>query len=200
MSKSIHEITKEIKNLLNNIGVYNSDVYSKRCSKKVISGEVDDMNTFLDFDYRIQDLEERINHKLPEDYVAFIKDHNGKMAGYGEWLFIEDIQLATEYDIKHFQLIRQENNLLTLEDLKFMIPIYFENDSYVLLDLRENGKGVFIIWSDELELAFQSKNFTEFKESIVSYAESEKLKGNDFVECDCFSFDFESFDLEQKIE
>lgn len=189
MSQNFYEVVRKIKILLTSIGVYNSDVYSERCAKKYIEGKITDLNIFLEFDYRIKDLEERIKNKLPKDYIDFIKDYNGNAAGYGEWLFIEDIQLATEYDIQEYQIIEGYPEILSKKDLKSMIPIYVDNDSYVLLDLRDNGKGIFVIWSDEIELGFQAKNFKEFKELMIAYARSADEEGRELIECNFFNFE-----------
>jgi hypothetical protein len=73
--------------------------------------------------------------------------------------------LASEYDIENYQLV-EEGALLNLDELKYIIVLLVDNDSYVVADLRPDGKGVFQIWSDEMELGCQSKNILEFKKEI----------------------------------
>lgn len=128
----------------------------------------------MNFDDRLKETEKRLNAKLPKDYLEFIKENEGKSAGFDEWFFIDKLYLATEYDIPEFIIIEECPALLNEEDCKYLIPILKDNDAYVVIDIRKNGKGVFIIWSDETELGFQSANFTGFKEKI----EDIYIKGN----------------------
>lgn len=106
--------------------------------------------------------EEHLGHKLPQDYLDFIKDYGSQCVGFGYWFDLEELELATEYDIVNFLVVEEHPELLSEEDCKHLLPILSDNDSYIVMDLREDGKGVFIIWSDEVGLGFQSSTFTEF--------------------------------------
>jgi hypothetical protein len=117
---------------------------------------------------RIKKLEDRIGLKLPNDLVDFLEAYEGKEINYGEWFNLENILLASKYDIENYQLV-EEGALLNLDELKYIIVLLVDNDSYVVADLRPDGKGVFQIWSDEMELGCQSKNILEFKKEMKKY-------------------------------
>jgi len=128
----------------------------------------------MNFEERIKSAEKRLGIKLPIDYIKFIEEHEGQPAGCDEWFYVNKLEFATEFDIPNFVIIEERPDLLNEEDCKYLIPILKDNDAYVVIDIRKNGKGVFIIWSDETELGFQSENFTEFKVKI----EDIYVKGN----------------------
>ena len=46
--------------------------------------------------------EEHLGHKLPQDYLDFIKDYGSQCVGFGYWFDLEELELATEYDIVNF--------------------------------------------------------------------------------------------------
>jgi hypothetical protein len=115
---------------------------------------------------RVRRAEERLGYKLPLDYIQFIEKYEGLGDGWFEWFGIDDLQLASGYDIPNFVLIEETPDLLNEEDCEHIVPVFRDNDSYIVIDLRENGKGVFIIWSDETELGYQSKTFSELVEKL----------------------------------
>jgi hypothetical protein len=125
-----------------------------------------DIEYYFIFENRIKLLEERIGYKLPDDFVEFFKAYDGLQVVDGEWFQLEDISLAKDFDIINFQIIEERPDLLSEEDCNHIIPLLSDNDAYVVMDLREDGKGVFVIWSDEEELAFQKPTFGEFIENI----------------------------------
>ena len=120
----------------------------------------------MTFEERLIETENRLGIKFPPDYIDFIKIHEGQQAGFDEWFYIDQLKFATEYDIPEFVIISERPDLLNEEDCKYLIPILKDNDAYAVIDTRNDGKGVFIIWSDEEELGFQSTNFTDFIEKI----------------------------------
>lgn len=120
----------------------------------------------MTFEERLIETENRLGIKFPKDYIDFIKIHEGQQSGFDEWFYIDKLQFATEFDIPEFVIISERPDLLNEEDCKYLIPILKDNDAYAVIDTRDNGKGVFIIWSDEEELGFQSTSFTDFIEKI----------------------------------
>ncbi len=117
---------------------------------------------------RLKKLEERIGLKVPQDLADFLEIYEGKHINYGEWYTLEEINLASDFDIENYEMV-EEGELLNLEELQYMIVLLVDNDSYVIADLRPDGKGIFQIWSDEIELGCQSKNIKEFKEKTAQY-------------------------------
>lgn len=120
----------------------------------------------MNFEERIMSTEKRLGIKLPNDYIDFIEGYEGQPSGFDEWFYVNELDFATEFDIPNFVIIEERPDLLNEEDCKYLIPILKDNDAYAVIDTRENGKGVFMIWSDEEELGFQSKSFNEFIEKI----------------------------------
>ena len=120
----------------------------------------------MNFEERIKSAEKRLGIKLPNDYIEFIEEHEGQPAGFDEWFYVNELDFATEFDIPNYVIIEERPDLLNEEDCKYLIPILKDNDAYAVIDTRANGKGVFMIWSDEEELGFQSKSFNEFIEKI----------------------------------
>jgi hypothetical protein len=183
------EITKKY----NEAGIYDVDAFIIELVNKIADGANINIDGLLLIDNRINNLQDRLGFNLPEDYIKFLRKHSGSVAGYGEWFTIENINFAYEFDIINYYIVENNPELLSEDDLQYMIPIYSENDSYVLLDLRtdENSKGVFVIWSDEEELAFKSKTFTEFKKKAKAHAKKAENAGDELIECDFFNFDVE---------
>lgn len=120
----------------------------------------------MSFDERLINTEKRLGIKLPEDYIEFIKIHEGQTSGFDEWFYIDHLEFSTEYDVLEFLIIEERPDILNKEDCKYLIPILKDNDAYAVIDTRKDGKGVFMIWSDEVELGFQSPNFKSFIDKI----------------------------------
>jgi len=144
-----------------------------------------DIEYFFVYENRIKLLEERIQHKLPDDFVEFMKEYDGVQTVNGEWFSLEEMSLAIDFDIINFIMIEEESDLLNLDDCNYLMPILVDNDAYVVMDLRENGKGVFVIWSDEEELGFQQTTFSEFIENLREEIKAAKEADNDNF---CFNY------------
>jgi hypothetical protein len=123
------------------------------------------MNSFLE---KIKEVESRLNFTLPIDYINFIEPYLGQATGFGYWFDLNELALAIEYDIPNFLIIEECPHLISEEDCNYLLPILADNDAYIVMDLRvaTESKGVFMLWSDECELGFQSATFTEFIEKL----------------------------------
>lgn len=144
-----------------------------------------DMDYYFIYENRIKLLEDKIGYKLPDDFVEFMKEYEGKQVVDGEWFTLEMIELARDYDIINYSILEEMPELLNEEDCNHIIPIFVDNGSYVVMDLREDGKGVFIIWHDEDEIGFQQPTFGEFIENLREEIKKAKLEGNDNF---CFNY------------
>lgn len=136
----------------------------------------------MTYSERIKDLEKRICYKLPKDFIEIYEKYEGMLAVSGEWKYLEEISLAKDFDIINFLIITERPELLNIEDCNHIIPLLVDNDAYVVMDLREEGKGVFIIWSDEEELGFQSKNFKTFIDNLEEIKKNKSNLGEDFLD------------------
>lgn len=138
-----------------------------------------DVEYYFVFENRIKLLEDRIGYKLPDDFVEIYRHYDGVQVNNGEWMLLEEIDLANKFDIVNYLMIEESPDLLNEEDCNHIIPLLVDNDAYVVMDLRENGKGVFLIWSDEEELAFQQPTFGEFIENLKVEVQRAKESGNE---------------------
>lgn len=144
-----------------------------------------DIEYYFVFENRIKLLEERIGYTLPDDFVEFYRIYDGVLVVDGEWMLIEEIDLANKFDIVNYLMIEESPELLNEEDCNHIIPLLVDNDAYVVMDLRENGKGVFVIWSDEEELGFQQPTFGEFIENLKAEVQRAKESDNQNF---CFNY------------
>lgn len=144
-----------------------------------------DIDYYFVFENRIKLLEDRIGYKLPDDVVEFYRTYDGVLVMNGEWMLLEEIQLANEFDIVNYLMIEDRPDLLSREDCDHIIPLLIDNDAYVVMDLRKDGKGVFMIWSDERELGWQQSTFGEFINNLKMEVERAKEEGNDDF---CFNY------------
>lgn len=183
--------TQDLEKIYASAGIHNVGSFLYNLSLRINSGEDINIKELLIFENRISNLEKKIGFKLPQDYIEFLKEHSGDFAGYGEWFAIECIELANQFDIINYNIIEEFPEIISESDLSYMIPIYFDDGYYVVMDLRndETSKGVFVIWHDEDNIEFQSKSFTEFKINAEKYAKESLENGRELVECDFFNFD-----------
>ena len=131
------------------------------------------MDDYLTYEKRIKLLEERIGTKIPEDFVELYKNYDGRFVMNGQWFPLESILLAKHFDIINFLVIEERPDLLSIEDCEHVIPLLVDNDAYIVMDLRDDGKGVFVIWADEEEIAFQYPTFSEFIKHIKEESKNE---------------------------
>lgn len=144
-----------------------------------------DIEYYFVFENRIKLLEERIGYTLPDDFVEFYRTYDGVQVVDGEWMLLEEIELANQFDITNYLMIEDRPDLLSEEDCDHIIPLLVDNDAYVVMDLREDGKGVFVIWSDEEELGFQQPTFGEFIENLKEEIQRAKESDNQNF---CFNY------------
>lgn len=144
-----------------------------------------DIDYYFVFENRIKLLEDRIGYKLPDYFVEFYRTYDGVQVMNGEWMLLEEIELANQFDITNYLMIEERPDLLSEEDCDHIIPLLVDNDAYVVMDLREDGKGVFVIWSDEEELGWQQPTFGEFIDNLKMEVERAKEEGNDDF---CFNY------------
>lgn len=137
-----------------------------------------DIEYYFVFENRIKLLEDRIGYKLPDDFVEFYRDYDGVQVINGEWMLLEEINLANQFDIINYTMMEDSPELLNEDDCNHIIPLLVDNDAYVVMDLRENGKGVFVIWSDEEELGWQQPTFGEFIENLKDEIQRAKESEN----------------------
>lgn len=142
-----------------------------------------DIEYYFVFENRIKMLEDRIGYKLPDDFVEFYRTYDGVQVMNGEWMLLEEIELANQFD--NYLMIEERPDLLSEEDCNHIIPLLVDNYSYVVMDLREDGKGVFVIWSDEEELAWQQPTLGEFIDNLKMEVKRAKEEGNDDF---CFNY------------
>ncbi len=176
------EIIEELKNKIPEIDISALHDYAKFIESKNL--DTFDIAYFTDINNRLIFLEERLGTELPVDYKKFISSLDETILDTAEWIYPEEISFAVDFDIVNFIIVEEFPELLSIDDCRYIIPILRDNDSYVLMDLRDNGKGVFVIWSDEEELAFQSKSFTEFKKRVTSFIK----KNPESIEFNFFDF------------
>lgn len=124
---------------------------------------------------RVEKAEERLGYKLPKDYLEFIEKYEDWDNGWATWFNLDDLTFASEYDIPNFIIVEEYPELLSEEDCQHIIPVLSDNDAYIVLDLRENGKGAFMVWSDEEEIGFKSKTF----EQLIKKLKKEVKNRND---------------------
>jgi len=125
----------------------------------------------------VKQKEKELDIKLPQDYLEYLGEDKEFLSKNGAtWFPVSELMSAEEYDIPNFELIENWNehvddilgywelDIKRNLPLRKWIPLFAENDSYLIYDARENGLGFFIIWSDETEIGMRCDTFTEFLE------------------------------------
>jgi hypothetical protein len=122
---------------------------------------------------KIAQAEASMGVKLPQDFINFFEEYEGMSVMNGEWFTIADLGTADLFDIPEFEVMQNlPENLFKQTEYNKLVPVLSDNDGYVIIDTRENGLGVFVIWSDEENLEYQNKTFTEFVNDIRQSVDS----------------------------
>ena len=112
---------------------------------------------------RVKITEERLSVKLPEDYIDFLKTHEGKDVIDGNWFKLEEINTANEYLDGYNVLEDLPEEVLKREEWSQLITLFSDNNGgYIVIDLRKNGLGVFFVFPSEDELEDQFRTFSDF--------------------------------------
>ncbi|MBO6109615.1 MAG: SMI1/KNR4 family protein [Methanobrevibacter sp.] len=125
----------------------------------------------------VAEKERELGIKLPRDYIEYLGSDSEFVSRNGAvWFPISELMSAEEYDIPNFEIVEDWNehiddiishwelDIKRNLNLSKWIPLFAENDSYLIYDARENGLGFFVIWSDETEIGMRFDTFSEFME------------------------------------
>lgn len=135
-------------------------------------GEAFEVSEYLDFDHRVARAEKRLGRTLPDDVVEFLREHAGLCSddGMGLWSGPEALVMASECDPDDFML-PGDTEPLCVDDLEHLLTLADMEGCHLLVDLREDGLGVFPFWGDSDSILIQAPTLAEFISTYGSYRE-----------------------------
>lgn len=141
----------------------------------------------MSFKQAVKDLEIELNIKLPQDYVDFLEIDYGKKESRKcnqDFLSIEDIKTG-ETVLKRYRLFRNMSDQeFSLEDYKKQLIISDVEGCAVVMDMRENGNGVYLLFPSQREIRVvvtQDSNGNDVS-NVMELGDELKRKFKDFTE------------------
>lgn len=141
----------------------------------------------MSFKQAVKDLETELNIKLPQDYVDFLEIDYGKKESRKcnqDFLSIEDIKTG-ETVLKRYRLFRNMSDQeFSLEDYKKQLIISDVEGCAVVMDMRENGNGVYLLFPSQREIRVvvtQDSNGNDVS-NVMELGDELKRKFKDFTE------------------
>lgn len=141
----------------------------------------------MSFKQAVNDLETELNIKLPQDYVDFLEIDYGKKESRKcnqDFLSIEDLKTG-ETVLKRYRLFRNMSDQeFSLEDYKKQLIISDVEGCAVVMDMRENGNGVYLLFPSQREIRVvvtQDSNGNDVS-NVMELGDELKRKFKDFTE------------------
>lgn len=141
----------------------------------------------MSFKQAVKDLETELNIKLPQDYVDFLEIDYGKKESRKcnqDFLSIEDIKTG-ETVLKRYRLFRNMSDQeFSLEDYKKQLIISDVEGCAVVMDMRKNGNGVYLLFPSQREIRVvvtQDSNGNDVS-NVMELGDELKRKFKDFTD------------------
>lgn len=141
----------------------------------------------MSFKQAVKDIETELNVKLPQDYVDFLEIDYGKKESRKcnpDFFSIEDLETGQNI-LKRYRLFRNmSDQQFSLEDYKKQLIISDVDGCTVVMDMRENGNGVYLLFPSQKEIRVvvtKDSNGNDIS-NVMELGDELKRKFKDFTE------------------